>query len=195
MEFVDGPDLGHLQMQQSNGVFRWLDLKPLVMQLCNALEFAHGEGFIHRDLKPANLLLDSQGRLKLVDFGLASRAVQPKKRIGGGRFPGGTLTHMCPQQLDDHPPCATDDIYAVGAMLYEFLTGRPPFHSGDIEDQVRNAPPVPIHHRLLELHFSNPVPADVGSLIMACLAKDPAKRPQTARAVAEWMRAAGSGKA
>ncbi len=188
MEYVEGWNLGQVQAEQTNAVFRWSDLKPLVMQLCEALEFAHGEGFIHRDLKPANLLMDSQGRLKLADFGLAGRVVQPKQRVGGGRFPGGTVTHMCPQQLDDLPPCVTDDIYALGAMLYEFLTGQPPFHSGDVEYQVRQVPPMPISHRLVELHFSNPVPSEIAALIMACLSKDPAKRPQTARAVADWIR-------
>jgi serine/threonine protein kinase len=194
MELVEGPNFCQMQAEQPYGVFRWGDLKPLVLQLCEALEFAHGEGFVHRDLKPENLLMDGQGRLKLADFGVAGRAVHTTKWTGGGRFPGGTLTHMSPQQLDDHPPSTTDDIYALGAMLYEFLTGRPPFHSGDIEDQVRNARPMPITHRLVDLHFSNPVPMDIAELIMTCLSKDPAKRPQTARSVADLIRLAGVAK-
>ena len=70
MEYVDGPTLSALRLQQPRQVFAWEQLAPLVQQLCTALEYAHGEGVIHRDLKPANVMLDSRGRVKLAISGL-----------------------------------------------------------------------------------------------------------------------------
>jgi serine/threonine protein kinase len=191
MEYIAGPNLSQLQAQQPNGVLPWPYLKPLLRQLCDALEFAHGEGLVHRDLKPANLMVDSKGRLKLTDFGLVAIAVESSTRAAGGHFPGGTDTHMSPQQLDGHPACVADDMYALGAVLYELVTGRPPFHKGDVPHQVRNVAPMPITERLAELKLHNPIPPDVAAMVMVCLSKDPAIRPPTARAAAEWIGLSG----
>jgi len=98
-----------------------------VRQLCAALDYAHGEKIVHRDLKPANLMLDSSGRLKLADFGLARLAHDSMTRLTGITFPGGTLGFMSPQQADGRPPQPSDDIYSLGATLYDLLTSRPPF--------------------------------------------------------------------
>src|SRR6185503_5330918 len=99
----------------------------------------------------------------------------------------GTVTHMSPQQMDGKLPQVTDDIYALGATLYELLTSRPPFFTGDISHQVRNLLPQPIDERLAELEIQNEVPPSVAALIMACLGKSPEQRPTSARAVAEWI--------
>src|SRR6185295_5474467 len=76
---------------------------------------------------------------------------------------------------------------ALGATLYELLTSRPPFYTGNITHQVMDIAPPPIEERLVEFEIQNDVPADARALVMACLSKDPAQRPQSARAVAEWI--------
>jgi formylglycine-generating enzyme required for sulfatase activity len=194
MEYIDGPTLAALRLQQPSRVLSWEYLRPLVAQLCAALEYAHGEKVIHRDLKPANLMVDSRGRLKLADFGIAAVASDSMSRISMRHSTSGTLPYMSPQQLMGKRPQAADDIYALGATLYELLTGKPPFHTGDITHQVLHQAPEPMEDRLAELGMANDIPPDAAALIMACLAKEPGQRPQSARAVAEWIGLALEGK-
>jgi hypothetical protein len=94
---------------------------------------------------------------------------------------------MSPQQLDGQLPQVTDDIYSLGSTLYELLTSRAPFFTGDIPHQVRSLPPQPIEKRLAQLRINNSIPPSVGSAIMACLAKEPEKRPQSAAAIARQL--------
>ena len=187
MEYVDGMTLSGWRLQQANQVFTWEQLAPLVQQLCAALEYAHGEGVIHRDLKPANVMLDSKGRVKLADFGIAAVVSDSVSRVSVRSSTGGTLAYMSPQQIRGQHPAAADDVYALGASLYELLTGRPPFYRGDITHQVLNERALPLAERLLDLGVDNPVPDQVGALVMACLAKEPEGRPTSGRAVAEWI--------
>jgi len=187
MEYVDGMTLSGWRLQQPQQVFAWDRLAPLVQQLCAAVEYAHGEGVIHPDLKPANVMLDSKGRVKLADFGIAAVVSDSVSRVSARSRSGGTLAYMSPQQLAGREPTAADDLYALGATLYELLSGRPPFYRGDLTHQVLNLPAQPLEERLLELGIDNPVPLQVAALIMACLAKDPALRPITVRAMVEWI--------
>lgn len=188
MEFVDGMDLWHLKAKQPHCIFSWEFLQPIVKQLCDALDYAHGEDVIHRDLKPSNMILDAKGRLKLADFGLAAQTVDPYvNALPEGYWAGGTINYMSPQQLNGFAAGVEDDIYALGATLYELLTSRTPFYIGDIAEQARTVAPTPITDRLEEFELKNEVPRDVRALIMACLSKESDKRPQSARAVAEWI--------
>ena len=187
MEYVDGPTLAALRLDQPERVLNWDFLKPLVQQLCAALDYAHGEKVIHRDLKPGNIMVDSKGRLKLADFGIAATVSDSVSRVSGRHATSGTLPYMSPQQLAGKRPSVADDIYALGATLYELLTSKPPFYTGDLTHQVLHEPPEPLDERLAGLELANPVPPDGAALIMACLAKEPAQRPQSARAVAEWV--------
>jgi serine/threonine protein kinase len=126
MEFVDGTDLRHLiakgQVQPANAL-------KLVMQICEALQFAHDQGVIHRDIKPSNILVDRSGRVKIVDFGLA-KLVGPSAQdasLTGLQQVMGTPQYMAPEQLRD--PQTVDhraDIYALGVVFYELLTGALP---------------------------------------------------------------------
>lgn len=186
MEFVEGENLHNLSGLQPRGIYTWEQLKPLVGQLCEALTYAHDEGVIHRDLKPANMMVDAKGRLKLADFGI-SMTVDESRRRGNSNPINGTLGYMSPQQLSGHPAHVTDDIHALGATLYELLTGRRPFHEGDLYAQVMNQKPKPLNETLWEQGLTNSIPPEVSALIMACLAKDPAMRPANARVVAEWL--------
>lgn len=94
---------------------------------------------------------------------------------------------MSPQQIDGRSPRVTDDIYSLGARIYELFTSKPPSYRGDILHQVRNIDPPTIEERLDEFGLKNPIPPEVSAMIMACLSKDPKTRPQSARAVAEWI--------
>ncbi len=187
MEFVEGTTLSSMKVEQPNRVFDWDYLKPLVTQLCMALDYAHSEGVVHRDLKPANMMVDARGRLKLADFGLAATITDSMSRVSMDMGASGTPCYMSPQQMDGKPPKASDDIYALGATLYELLTSKPPFHSGDVLHQVRNITPDPVGRRLADFEIVNPVPSDVAAMILACLAKDPARRPASAAAVGQWV--------
>jgi serine/threonine protein kinase len=184
MEYIDGPTLAALRLEQPSRVLSWDYLRPLVGQLCAALEYAHGEKVIHRDLKPANLMVDSRGRLKLADFGIAAVVSDSMSRVSVHHLTSGTLPYMSPQQVRGQRPQAADDIYALGATLYELLTGSLPFYSGDITHQVLHEAPEPVDERLAVLEIENSVPLEVSAMVMACLAKEPGQRPQSAGAVA-----------
>jgi formylglycine-generating enzyme required for sulfatase activity len=183
MEYVDGPNLVGLRMQQADRVLTWELLRPLVKQLCAALDYAHTEGVIHRDLKPANVMLDRKGRLKLADFGIAAIVSDSLSRVSMQKT-SGTLAYMSPQQLVGKRPAVADDIYALGATLYELLTSKPPFYTGDLTHQILHEANERPEERLAALGIANPIPADVAGLVMACLAKEPGQRPQSAQAVA-----------
>jgi hypothetical protein len=187
MEFIDGPTLTGLQMRQASRVLSWEFLRPLVQQLCAALDYAHSESVVHRDLKPANIMVDAKGRLKLADFGIAATLSDSVSRVSLRHATSGTLLYMSPQQLAGKRPQAADDIYALGATLYELLTSQPPFYTGDITHQVLHETPEPPQARLAALGIQNDIAPDVAAMVMACLGKEPAQRPQSARAVAGWV--------
>ncbi len=187
MEFVEGTTLASLKVKEEARCFQWEAVKVWASQLCAALDYAHGEGVVHRDLKPGNIMLDGRGRLKLADFGLAATISDSMGRVSMNMGNSGTPSSMSPHQMAGRPSKATDDVYAFGATFYELLTSKPPFYSGDIAHQVRNLAPDTIEQRLADMEIENPVPGDVAALLMACLSKDAARRPQSAAAVAEFV--------
>ncbi len=126
MEFVDGVNLRHLLR---NHQLSPRDALALVPQICEALEYAHGEGVVHRDIKPENVLLDQKGRVKIADFGLAKMlgAGPQDLQLTQSNHVLGTLHYMAPEQLEK--PLSVDhraDIYSLGVVLYEMLTGELP---------------------------------------------------------------------
>jgi serine/threonine protein kinase len=141
-------------------------------ELCQALDYAHGRGVVHRDLKPGNVWLTEEGGTKLGDFGLAVTG-------GGSRLTSegmvvGTVAYMAPEQALGREVDARADLYALGALLYECLTGRPPFLGDDavavISQQLNSVPMAPFWH--------NPrVPPALSALVMQLLAKTPEERP------------------
>ena len=186
MEYVDGESLAKRKSAAAAGCLGVEELAPLTAQLCAALDYAHRVAkVVHRDLKPANLLLTRDGQLKVTDFGIARSLSDTHTRLTGrvGNT-SGTLLYMSPQQLKGEDPTASDDIYALGATLYELLTGKPPFHTGDVALQIREMVPKPVNQRLAALGLK-PVPAAWAETIQACLAKEPKDRPQSAGEVAE----------
>ena len=187
LEFINGQDLATMRLDQSSNCFKWETLRPLMTQLCDALEYAHQNKIVHRDLKPANMMVDSVGNLKLADFGIAASMADSLSRSSMQGSVSGTTLYMSPQQMRGEIPRASDDLYALGSTFYELLTSRPPFSSGDVTYQVLNVVAKPLAERLSELGLQNQVPDAVCAMIMACLAKDSAHRPASAAAVEEWI--------
>ncbi len=154
MEYVDGEDLASLlrrigRLPQDKAL-------EIARQLCAGLAAAHDKGVVHRDLKPANIMLDGQGKLRIMDFGLAGVADELKD-IGSG-----TPAYMAPEQRSGHEVTAGSDIYALGVVLHEVFTGKRP---------------------TADLTHPDLAP-EVERVIRRCLAHDPAKRPASALQVA-----------
>ncbi len=189
MEYVDGATLTAWRLQQWNRIFRPPDIMPWAKQVCAALEYAHnGAGIVHRDLNPSNLMLDRLGRLKVAGFGIARSISDSITRLTIQRAGSNDrLAYMSPQQAQGESSSPLDDVYSLGATFYELLTSRPPFYSGEIYQQVLKELPAPISQRRTELGIaSQPLPASWEETILACLAKDPAQRPQSIAEV--WSR-------
>jgi len=185
MEYVDGPTLSVRRSKHPMRVLKWQDISGLMAQLCEALQYAHNEQVIHRDLKPANLMLNSRLQIKLADFGIARVVTDSVSRITMRQGTSGTLVYMSPQQLDGHPSNPTDDLYSVGATLFELLSSKPPFYTGEIAHQIRYVRPDTVSQRLERLRIASEVPPMVEDAVAACLEKDPAHRPQNARELSE----------
>jgi len=183
MAFVAGESLAQ---RVSRGPLPPRESAELLAQVCEAVAYAHSQGVIHRDLKPANILLDRQGRPHVSDFGLAKRAASESGLTVQG-LPMGTASYMPPEQADYQSDRVNEvsDVYALGATLYELLTGRPPFQAATFEDtlyQVRHEEPVP-PRRL------NPkLPRDLETICLKCLEKEPERRYRSAAELAEDLR-------
>jgi serine/threonine protein kinase/Tfp pilus assembly protein PilF len=186
MEYVDGDTLSKLRCDKERKVFEAAELTGWMSQLCDALDYAHNYAhIIHRDLKPANLMVNQRGELKVSDFGIARSLGDSMSVItkAGGR--SGTLSYMSPQQLEGERGSHLDDIYSLGATLYDLLTSKPPFYSGNIDRQIHERMPPSMTERRKDLNIEPAfVPAIWEQMVAACLEKDPAKRPQSAMEVA-----------
>ncbi len=190
MEHVDGNTLAALKLDQPGGCFDASQVSSWVEQLCLALSYAHEEArVVHRDLKPNNVMLTKAGRLKVTDFGIAGTLTESVSRVSMRPSTGGTLAYMSPQQAMGEHPSATDDIYSLGATIYDLLTGKPPFYQGDIIKSVREKEVTPMMERRSRLQVVGKaeIPAKWEAAIMATLQKDPAKRPQSIADFAEML--------
>ncbi len=147
-------------------------------QVAHALEHAHGRGVVHRDVKPGNVWLQENGSARLGDFGLA--VALDRSRLTAEGMMLGTVAYMAPEQAMGRPPDARSDLYSLGAMLYEMLTGRPPFLGDEavaiISQHIGTAPVAPSWH-------TPDVPPALERLVLGLLAKDPEKRLQSATEV------------
>ena len=183
MEFVKGQALNKLKGDQRDHHFEVAQLHPLVVQLCDTLAYAHtGPGIVHRDVKPANLILTDSNELKVTDFGIARNITDSVSRLSvRANDSSGTPGYMSPQQAMGDRPSVADDVYSVGATLYDLLTSRPPFYAGDIPLQILNKVPPSVAERRVELgHIGGQsVPAVWEEVIAACLEKAPTDRPES----------------
>jgi hypothetical protein len=180
MEFVDGRSLSALVPPDGLPVQTVLQLGA---QIAGAVAHAHGQGIVHRDLKPANVAVTADGRVKILDFGVAarlSRAEAADETVEATRTAdsviAGTPAYMAPEAIRGEPPRESADIWAIGVLLFEMTTGRRPF-TGDSVAEVVSAivrDPVTLPHA---------IPGGLRRLILRCLQKDPAQRYASAAEV------------
>lgn len=178
MEYVDGWSLAVLKVDRPQKHYRSKELEPWLRELCPALDVAHKGGLVHQDLRPSSLLVNAREQVKLTDFGVA-HCVKRALARQGVPLPE-SIAYLSPQQAQGGEPGPADDVYALGATLYDLLTGTPPFYTGEILAQVCELPPAPMSQRLAELKVGGVVPAAWEEAIAACLAKEPSQRPLSA---------------
>ncbi len=182
LEFLEG---GTLQEKLEKYSMPPRESAQLIETLARALHYAHQKGILHRDIKPANVLMTTDGAPKFADFGLALRldrneAHNPRDRIVG------TPMYMSPEQASGSSDIGpATDIYALGATMYEMIVGRPPFRGSTIMDTLKMVKTIePVPPRQLQPN----VPADLQTICLKCLHKDPAQRYKTAEAFANDLR-------
>jgi serine/threonine protein kinase len=175
MEFLHGETLA--EQIQRQGRFSAAEALPLVHQMASALSAAHGAGIVHRDFKPSNVVLVEEPtgiRVVVTDFGLAYQAASPSAdtALTTSLAQAGTVAYMSPEQLDSHPATTASDIYALGLVMYEMVTGVRPFEGSSFSiASKRLAEPAPSPRKVepnLSLVFE--------SVVLRCLERDPQKR-------------------
>lgn len=186
-QYVEGGSVADLLKSADKHRLPFEQVLRIASQICHALVHCHSRGIIHRDLKPGNVWLTQDGTAKLGDFGLAVSADFSRITLEGALV--GTVVYMAPELMLGHQAEPRSDLYSLGVLLYELVTGRPPF-LGDqfvaIISQHINSPPVaPSWH--------NPnVPQALETLILRLLAKTPQERPENAAEVAKALAAIGA---
>lgn len=184
MEYVEGETLDHRLSRRALPVPQALTYAE---QLAGALDAAHSLGIIHHDVKPANVMITSHG-VKLLDFGIATLqrtttardVVEATTITDTGNVPG-TIAYMAPEQLDGSTEEPRSDIFALGIVMYEMLTGRKPFEGPTRARMIASI----LEHQPAPLSsVARPIPPAVERTVMKCLAKDPCERWQTARDLA-----------
>jgi WD40 repeat protein/tRNA A-37 threonylcarbamoyl transferase component Bud32 len=171
MGFVEGTDL---DKKARDKILSCGEAAEICRDIADALEYAHQKGVIHRDIKPQNILIGTDGKPRITDFGLAKLANQDAELTGSGQIMG-TAAYMPPEQATGKTSEAgpTADVYALGATLYRCVTGRPPFQAAsamEILRQVVDDEPIPPRR------LNREVDADIETLCLKCLEKDPARR-------------------
>lgn len=186
MEYVDGWSLWSLRVDKPKQVFSVEEIVPWIRDLCSALDYAHNEaGIVHRDIKPANLIVNSRGQLKVTDFGLSRDLHWGPAHDATHTNIVGTDWYMSPQQWTGEPPAVADDIYSLGATIYELLTGKPPFYDGDVFTRLHEEIPPSMTDRLFQFGVDDIlIPLHWEETIAACLEKAADRRPVSARDVA-----------
>ena len=174
MELVDGPSLAGALAGGPLDAARTMDV---VAQAAAGLQAAHAMGLVHRDIRPGNLLLASRGTVKITDWGVSHAIGSVPSTVT--EIVTGTAEYLAPERITRAQAAPASDLYALGVVAYECLTGAPPFvgEPPDVACAHRDHPVPPL---------PGSVPADVSALVMQLVAKDPARRPGSAAEVAQW---------
>ncbi len=167
MEYIDGTDLKRMMAERTQ--FSEDELIYYFLQICDALSYAHGLGIIHRDIKPANVMITNEKQVKVTDFGIA-KILKGDDSTKSGTAVIGTPLYMAPEQVTGEGVDQRSDIYALGIMMYELVSGHPPFYLGNIEYHHIHTPPPPLPDR---------VSPNLRGVIMKCVAKSAKDRFQT----------------
>ncbi len=175
MEYIDGEDLSSLirrigRLPQDKAI-------EVSRQICAGLAAAHERGVVHRDLKPANVMLDGAGKARITDFGLAGIAAN----IQGAEVRAGTPAYMAPEQLSGKEVTVKSDIYSLGLVMYEVLTGRRAYDAATLPELIKSREEGTITNPSTIVKDLDPL---IERVILRCLDKDPAKRPASALQVA-----------
>ncbi len=191
MEHVSGDNLQTLKAKQPGKFFNVEDIFGWMQMLCDAMDYAHRQNVVHRDIKPSNLMINKHGDLKVGDFGIGRAVAETVNRMT--KNAAGTPPYMSPQQTMGEKAVQSDDIYSIGATIYDLLTGSPPFFRGAIREQALAKVPPSMAQRRIELErVGAPIPPQWEKAVAACLAKEPAARPPTARALREMLEGRGA---
>ncbi len=185
-EAVQGDSLDQLRADQDSGILEPNQLRGALGQIIEALTYATGDaGVLHKKITPANILVDHSGTVRITDFGIARVISDCLQRATRHVGTSGEILYLSPQQLDGEGATESDDIYALGATLYELLTSKPPFFHGDIIWQIRNEMPPSLTDRRKELGIvAGPIPKAWEKIVAACLAKELQDRPADFASVA-----------
>ncbi len=176
MEYIEGRNLKSLLADKKK--FTWDEVADLIAQIGEALDYAHRKGIIHRDIKPANILLTTDGKVKITDFGIAK--VASSNLTTTGQFLG-TPNYMSPEQVSGAPVDGRSDIFSLGVVLYELLTNRKPFQGDNL---------TAISYKIVHEDFTPPgdlapdVPNDFNPIVARAMAKDPWNRYQRGKDMA-----------
>jgi serine/threonine protein kinase len=191
-EYVEGQSLSRLRLSRPNQVFEVRDLEGWLDALCGSLAYAHTDvGMIHGDIKPANLIVDSAGNLKLKDFGIETCLADSAGRSMSIHGLSNALPYRSPQRVTGNEPGVADDLYSVGVTIFELLTGKLPFYAGDVGPRMNGAVLPSMTERRAELGIKGEViPKHWEETVVACLARDPLHRPQSAAELQKRLKSA-----
>jgi len=173
MEYIQGRSLREVMEEHAPDLLPQAEAIRLTMQICDALAYCHEHGVFHRDIKPENIMIQDDGSIKIIDFGVA--LLEGARRVTWRGLSGtvGTPDYMAPEQLQGERGTASSDIYAVGVMLYEMLCGHTPFEGENvfaiINQHVSQDPPS-------ILHFNPHISPALATVVMHAIRRDPEKR-------------------
>ncbi|MEJ2749170.1 MAG: serine/threonine-protein kinase, partial [Anaerolineae bacterium] len=174
LEYIPGQDL-HTILALEKGPLPLRQALPIIRGALSAVSYAHSQGIIHRDIKPENIMLTPDGRIKVTDFGLAR--IQGDVRVTQAGTLLGTVLYLAPELIEGQPASVTSDLYAIGGVFYELMTGQPPFPGQQLTAvliQILNDPVTP------PSQLNPAIPTAVENIILKLLAKEPDGRFQSA---------------
>ncbi len=173
MEYIQGRNLREVMEDYTPNALPPAEALRLTLQICNALEYCHEHGVFHRDIKPENIMIQQDGNVKIIDFGVA--LLEGARRVTWRGLTGtvGTPDYMSPEQLKGERGLASSDIYAVGVMLYEMLCGHTPFDGENVfavmnQHITQDPPPI--------LECKPELSPELATVVMKAIRRDPEKR-------------------